>query len=185
MGKGERRSRTYAFTCFAFRSSTLAKHVTCWSSDCKHVWKYKRSGIETIQCSHIHGTHFHAFFAFIAFPFFGAAAALAAFFAMLISAVRTGEPSGECNCHSRHLITKALWRVWDCVEQLQFTFGWHLMDWYSIRICLCNGIRIHSDMLTILGLAVGVKMNSFQKLYFWDGKCMEMTRVGVPTWSFD
>jgi len=181
------------------------------SSDCKHVWKYKRSGIETIQCSHIHGTHFHAFFAFIAFPFFGAAAALAAFFAMLISAVRTGEPSGECNCHSRHLthtgqwvvlntqgaqgyvtrvcnhnfLTKALWRVWDCVEQLQFTFGWHLMDWYSIRICLCNGIRIHSDMLTILGLAVGVKMNSFQKLYFWDGKCMEMTRVGVPTWSFD
>ena len=58
------------------------------SPECKSMWKYKRSGIETIQYS----TDFHAFFAFIAFiAFLGAsAAAFIAFFAMMLSAWRTG-----------------------------------------------------------------------------------------------
>ena len=84
---------------FTFRSSILADQVTCF--ECKSVWKYKRLWIETILCSHIRGTHFHAFFAFIAFGAFGAGAAAAfiAFFAMVVSTWRTGESCWDCNYH--------------------------------------------------------------------------------------
>ena len=84
--------------------------------DRRHIFKYKRSRLETIPLLEVLELHrTYAFLAFIAFMAFGAGAAafFAAFFAM-VTVWWTCERCWECECHSRQSLLRgqAIQRTW-------------------------------------------------------------------------